>query len=87
MVPTSADGVDLPALMAQKQELIDRLRRTKYADVADAHDFPIRYGHARFVDERTLHVDGEPLVAPAYVVATGVTRHIPDLPGMTGSTT
>ncbi len=45
MVPTSADGVDMTALLAQKQELIDRLRQGKYADVADAHGFPIRYGH------------------------------------------
>ena len=82
MVPTSADGVDVVALMAQKQELIDRLRQAKYADVADAHGFPIRYGHARFVDGRTLHVDGEPVVAPAYVVATGVAPNVPALPGL-----
>ncbi|MDQ3612234.1 MAG: mercury(II) reductase [Actinomycetota bacterium] len=82
MVPTSADGVDLPALIAQKQDLIDRLRQAKYADVADAHGFPIRYGRARFVDEQTLEVDGECITAPAYVVATGVAPHIPDLPGM-----
>ncbi len=30
--------------MAQKQELIDRLWQTKYADVGDAHGFPIRPG-------------------------------------------
>jgi mercuric reductase len=82
MVPTSADGVDLPALMAQKQDLVDTLRQAKYADVADAHGFPIRYGHARFTDESTLTVDGEPLVAPAYVIATGVAPHVPDLPGL-----
>jgi mercuric reductase len=82
MVTTSADGVDLPALMAQKQELVDRLRQGKYADVADAHGFPIRYGHAQFVDEQTLDVDGERITAPAYVIATGAAPHIPDLPGL-----
>ena len=82
MVPTSAHGVDMPALLAQKQELIDRLRQAKYADVADAHGFPIRYGHAMFVDAQTLEVDGERLVAPAYVVATGAAPHIPELPGL-----
>jgi len=81
-VPTSADGVDLPALMAQKQELIDRLQRAKYADVADAHGFPVRFGHARFVDERTLQVDGERLAAAVYVVAAGAVPHVPDLPGL-----
>ncbi len=82
MVPTSADGVDMAALLAQKQELIDRLRQGKYSDVADAHGFPIRYGHATFVDEHTVQVDGEALRAPAYVIATGVAPHIPDLPGI-----
>jgi len=81
-VPTGADGVDLPALMAQKQELIDRLRQMKYADVADAHGFEVRYGHARFVDEATLQVDGERLLAAAYVIATGSAPDVPDLPGM-----
>ena len=78
MVPTSADGVDLPALIAQKQDLIDTLRQVKFAD---AHGFPIRYGHARFADPTTLTVDGEPLVAPAYVVATGAAPYVPDLTG------
>jgi len=80
--PTSAAGVDLPALIAQKQDLIDALREAKYQAVADAHDFPIRYGHARFTDENTLDVAGEQLTAPAFLVATGSTPAIPDLPGI-----
>ncbi|TQN44081.1 mercuric reductase [Blastococcus colisei] len=83
-VPTGAGDVDMAALTEQKQELIDRLRQLKYADVAEAHGFPVRYGHARFVDEQTLEVDGQPLGAPAYVVATGAASHIPDLPGLAG---
>ncbi len=51
--------------MAQKQQLLDHLRQAKYADVADAHGFPVRYGHARFVDDTTLEVDGQRLTAPA----------------------
>ncbi|MEO6206082.1 MAG: mercury(II) reductase [Mycobacteriales bacterium] len=84
MVPTSAGKVDLPTLLAQKQQLIELLREAKYAAVADAHGFPIRSGHARFVDERTLEVEGERLAAPAYVVATGASPHVPDLPGLDG---
>lgn len=81
-VPTGAAGVNLPALMAQKQELIDRLRRAKYTDVAAAHGFQLRHGHARFIDEETLEVDGQRVPARAYVVATGSTPHIPDLQGI-----
>lgn len=82
MVPTSAAPVDLPALMAQKQDLIEGLRQAKYTEVADAHGFPVRYGHARFLDQQTLDVDGQTVAGAAYVVATGAAPHVPDLPGL-----
>ena len=82
MVQTSAGTVDVPALMAQKQDLIDSLRQAKYADVADAHGFPVRYGHARFTGPQTLDVDGEPVEGAAYVIATGAGPSTPDLPGL-----
>jgi len=80
--PTSAGGVDLPALIAHKQQLVDALRDAKYQAVADAHDFPVRYGHARFTDDHTLDVDGEQLTAAAFIVATGASPATPDLPGI-----
>ena len=82
MVETSAGAVDVPALMAQKQDLVDGLRQAKYADVADAHGFPVRHGHARFTGPDALEVDGEPVVGGAYVIATGAAPHVPDLPGL-----
>jgi mercuric reductase len=81
-VPTSAGEVDLPALIAHKQQLVDALREAKYQAVADAHDFPIRYGHATFLDEHTLDIDGEQLSAPAFVIASGARPATPDLPGI-----
>ena len=81
-VPTSADAVDLPALMADKQALIDRLRETKYADVAAAHGIHVRYGHASFDSPALLLVDGEPVPATAYVVATGSAPDVPVLAGV-----
>jgi thioredoxin reductase len=80
--PTSADGVDFGALVEQKDELIARLRGAKYADVADAYGFEVRPGQASFLDEQTLAVDGEPLRARAYLIATGSTPLRPDLPGL-----
>jgi len=82
MVPTSAGDVQMPELIAQKMELVDRLRQGKYADVAAAHGFPIRFGHASFRDEETLLIDGEPVTAPAYVVATGAGPAVPDVAGI-----
>ena len=81
-VPTSAGPVDLGALVAQKDELVERLRGAKYADVADAYGFEVRTGQAAFTDKDTLSVDGRPLRARAYLVATGAQPAVPDLPGL-----
>jgi mercuric reductase len=70
-VPTTAGDTDFGALVAQKNELISQLREHKYADVAEAWDFPVLAGEARFIDEETLEVDGKPLRARAYIIATG----------------
>ncbi|WP_104529725.1 mercury(II) reductase [Blastococcus saxobsidens] len=80
--PTSGGQVDLRSLVTQKDDLIEQLRGAKYLDVADAHGFEIRHGEARFADPHTLLVDGQPLPAAAYVVATGSVPDTPDLPGL-----
>lgn len=80
--PISAGPVDLAALVAQKDELTGRLRQARYADVAAAHGFEIRPGHARFTDPDTLLVDGAPLPAAAYLIATGSEPGRPPLPGL-----
>lgn len=80
--PTSADGVDLAALIGQKDQLIARLRGAKYADVAAAYGFEVRPGHATFLDEDTLAVDDQVLPARAYVIATGSKPARPELPGL-----
>ena len=81
-VPTSANGVDLAAMVAQKAELTGWLRQHKYADVADAWGFPIATGEARFVDKDTLEVNGRPLRARGYVVATGSQPHTTGIDGI-----
>jgi mercuric reductase len=82
--PTSADGVDLAALVGQKDELVAGLRQAKYADVAAAYGFEVRPGQARFTAEDALAVDGQPLPARAYLIATGAEPGRPDLPGLDG---
>ncbi len=80
--PTSAGPVDLGALVAQKDALIERLRETKYADVAAAYGFEVRPGQATFLDKDTLAVDGQALRARAYLIATGSTPAVPDVTGL-----
>jgi mercuric reductase len=80
--PTSAGAVDFGALVAQKDELIEGMRGAKYADVAEAYGVQVRPGQASFLDKETLAVDGQPLRARAYIVATGAQPARPDLPGL-----
>ncbi|GAA0469363.1 mercuric reductase MerA [Actinoplanes capillaceus] len=80
--PTSAGGVDLAALVGQKDDLVAQLRQTKYADVAAAYGFEVRPGQATFTDGDTLTVDGQPLRARAYIIATGAEPDRPELPGL-----
>jgi len=82
--PTSAGGVALRALVQQKDELIEQLRGAKYADVAAAYGFEVVPGHAGFLDRDTLAVEGTPLRARAYVVATGAEPAVPELAGLDG---
>ncbi|MBW3615037.1 MAG: mercury(II) reductase [Actinobacteria bacterium] len=81
-LPTQAGRADMDALVAQKDELVGQLRQAKYVEVAAAYDFEILQGEARFVDADTLEVNGEPLRATSYVVATGAEPKVPDLPGL-----
>lgn len=81
-VPTSAGRVDLAALIAQKDELVAGMRQAKYADVAAAYGFEVRPGQARFLDRDTMAVNGQPLRARAYLLATGAEPARPDLPGL-----
>lgn len=81
-VRTQALGVDLGALSAQKQRLLDHLRQEKYADLIPAYGWEFRQGTATFADPETLLVDGRPLRARAYLIATGASPAIPPIPGL-----
>jgi mercuric reductase len=82
---TEATGVDLRALVAQKDELVGSLRQSKYADLIDEYGWTLLQGQASFADPDTLVVDGKPLRAAAYVVATGASPVVPPIPGLSNA--
>ncbi|MEW5792197.1 MAG: mercury(II) reductase [Pseudomonadota bacterium] len=90
-MPTHADPVDLPPLMAQKDELVMQLRQAKYADIlAQNPDINFIKGSARFVDAHTLQVsrpDGttKTLRGDRFLIATGARPAIPNIPGLAGT--
>jgi mercuric reductase len=79
---TSTGPINLGALIAQKDELVSRLRQAKYVDVAKRHDFEIIRGEAHFKDDHSLLVDGREISAHAILIATGATPAIPKIPGL-----
>lgn len=82
-VPTSADPtVDMGALVAQKDDLVGALQRAKYVDLAASYGFEIVAGTASFNDGGGLDVDGSPLRASAYVIATGAEPAVPGIRGL-----
>ncbi len=81
---THAEGVDWPALIAQKNELISSLRQHKYVDVlrsyAEIHLFQNRAHLTADADVRLD--DGRVLRAEKVVIATGARPNILQLPGI-----
>ncbi|HXF71425.1 MAG TPA: mercury(II) reductase, partial [Actinomycetota bacterium] len=81
-IGTSAGRVDLAALVAQKDELVEAMRKEKYLDLVEAFGFDVIRGHARFLGPDRVSVDGRELTAGAFLVATGASPSVPPIPGL-----
>ncbi|MBB6176766.1 mercuric reductase [Anoxybacillus tengchongensis] len=79
---TSAGDVNLAALIEQKNELVQYLRQTKYVNLIDEYGFTLIQGEAAFVDENTVEVNGKKLSAGRFLIATGASSAIPNIPGL-----
>ena len=81
-IETKAGRVDLRALVGQKRELVQTLRREKYEELIPTYDWEVVRGHAEFVDAETLSVDGRTIKAPSYIIATGASPAVPPIEGL-----
>lgn len=81
-VETSAGTVDLAALVAQKEGLVETMRREKYENLVDVYGFDVIRGGARFTGPSSLEVDGRPLHADRYLIATGAAPWAPPIEGL-----
>nr|BAW85720.1 mercuric reductase [Bacillus sp. MER] len=79
---TSAGDVDLAPLIKQKNELVTDLRNSKYLDLIDDYGFELIKGEAKFVDEKTIEVNGMQLSAKRFLIATGASPPVPNIPGL-----
>lgn len=72
--------VDWTTLVARRERYIAR-NNEWYAGHLERRGVQIVRGHARFVGERTVEVDGRRLSAPHVTIATGGAPEIPQVPG------
>ena len=84
-IATSAGRVDLAALAAQKDDLVDALRREKYAGLVDAYGFDVLHGRAVFTGPDTVGVAGRAIRPGAVLIATGASPAAPPIPGLAGA--
>jgi mercuric reductase len=81
-VPHSTGEADLAAIVAAKDELVDALRQAKYVDLVADYGFELRAGTVTFLDADTISVDGTPLTAANYLIATGARPALPPIEGL-----
>lgn len=79
---TVAGRVDLSGLVAQKDRLVETMRQEKYEDLVDVYDFDVIKGGARFTGPDQLEVDGRPLRADRFLIATGANPWAPPVEGL-----
>ena len=82
-IRTQGRLTDFSALINQKNQLIANLRKTKYLDILKkSPDFQLVEGQARFVDARTVQVNGQQFKGEKILIATGARTRIPHIAGL-----
>lgn len=75
--------LDFPALIEQKDEVIHDYRDKKYQSiVTDSERIRVFKGQARFNGPNEVAVGGHLLSAPRFLVATGSSPAVPNIPGL-----
>jgi len=77
-----AGDLDLGVLIASKDELVGVLRQEKYANLLDVYGIDLIEGIARFTGPTTVEVDGRPITAGRYLIATGASPWVPPIEGL-----
>ncbi|MHB8188976.1 MAG: mercury(II) reductase [Ferrimicrobium sp.] len=82
---TNSEPVDLATLVAHKDELVDVMRQTKYADLITDYGFTLLKGHGQFTGPEILDVDGKTVTSATFLVATGASSSAPPISGLAES--
>lgn len=82
---TESGHVDLPALVAQKNELVETMRQVKYTDLVADYGFELIKGHAVFTGPDSVQVNSRIITASVFLIATGASPGVPAIPGLADS--
>ena len=79
----AAMGLDFPQLIRQKDEVIRDHRDRKYDSiVSDSDKITVHDGHAVFVSDHAVAVDGKVLEGEQLLIATGTRPFVPPIEGL-----
>jgi len=73
---------DFEEVMAQKREVIERHRKSKYADVIPNLEIAHIRGEGRFISNQDIEVNGERVIGEKIIIATGAGPTIPAIEGI-----
>lgn len=77
---TKLEHFDWSKLIENREAYINRIHQS-YDNVLEKNKIEVINGFARFVDSKTVEVNGEQYTAPHILIAVGGEPSIPDLPG------
>ncbi|MBF0706555.1 mercury(II) reductase (plasmid) [Alkalihalobacillus hwajinpoensis] len=73
---------DISQLKEQKDELVQKLRKEKYEELIEDYGFDLIKGEARFKNAHTIVVNNQELTSRHFLIATGASPAVPDIPGL-----
>lgn len=82
-VYTKAATVNYGEMVAQKDNLVEDLRKEKYANLVEEYGWELIEGEASFESEETLRVGERSVIrAGSYLISTGARPAVPEIPGL-----
>ena len=82
-VSSTKPQVDFKTIIKQKKELVATMQKLKYKDVVCRLDqVKVMEGWAKFLDSKTIEVNGESYTGAKFLIATGATTNIPEIKGL-----
>ncbi len=80
-ISPSEPKLDFRQLIAQKDEVIQQYRNKKYENLVGGQ-ISLEHGHAQFLDDHTIEVNGKRLTGDKILIATGSRPSLPDIEGL-----